>query len=89
MSHLATAIAIRLSIAQVRAAADHHSADAWRRLPRRPDALPEPMPIAPAARRRRFAALRHAGRIARRLEADHDTGGVPLSGTGAPVMIPP
>ena len=57
MSHVATSIALSLALSRERAAADHRQADARRRLHARPDALPDPVKPAPAARRRRFAAL--------------------------------
>ena len=57
MGHLATSIAISLALARERSAADHRQADAWRRLHARPDALPDAVKPATAARRRRFAAL--------------------------------
>jgi hypothetical protein len=57
MRHLATSLAMSLSLAHGRAADDHRRADEWRALHRRPDALPYAAEAIPAPRRRGVTEL--------------------------------
>ena len=51
MRQLAASLAASLALAEDRAAVDRRHADEWRRLHRRPDALPDPVQPVRQARR--------------------------------------